>query len=99
MMADFKNENYVKNATLVYSLWDGYLKDKRYKALFDWLKDNNIQLIHCHTSGHAPLPDLKRFAEALSPKMLVPVHTFVPDLYTEYFKNVVCKNDGGWWDI
>jgi len=99
MMIDFEHEKCSENATLVYSLWDGYLKDEKYKGLFEWLKEKNIQLIHCHTSGHAPLADLQSFADAVSPKMLVPVHTFVPDLYKEYFKNVVLKKDGEWWNI
>jgi len=99
MMIDFEHEKCSENATLVYSLWDGYLKDEKYKGLFEWLKEKNIQLIHCHTSGHAPLADLQSFADAVSPKMLVSVHTFVPDLYKEYFKNVVLKKDGEWWNI
>lgn len=99
MMSDFDGYDFIENCTLVYSLWTGYLKDERYKDFLNWLNQKNIHIMHCHTSGHAPLADLQKIAEAVSPKMLVPVHTFAPDLYRQYFKNVVIKTDGQWWEI
>lgn len=98
MMKDLDQIGCVEDAVLIYSLWSGYLKDERNKPLIGWLDKNNIPLVHCHTSGHAPLADLKRFANALAPKMLVPIHSFVPDSYTNLFKNVTIKKDGQWWE-
>ena len=98
-MKDLDKIDCVENAVLIYSLWSGYLKDERNKPLLEWLDNNNIPLVHCHTSGHAPLADLKRFAKALAPKILVPIHSFVPDSYTDFFENVSVKQDGQWWEL
>jgi len=38
--------------------------------------------------------DLQSFAKAINPKMLVPIHTFSPDKYTDLFDNVRLVNDG-----
>jgi len=46
-----------------------------------------------HTSGHAKLNDLKRLAKALSPKALIPIHSFHVDRFVEYFENVQLVND------
>jgi len=99
MRFEFEQERCLENAILIYSLWSGYLEDKQYNHFLDWLKKMNIPLIKCHTSGHAPLTDLKKLANAISPKMLVPIHTFNPELYNKHFKNVVMKNDGQWWEL
>jgi ribonuclease J len=99
MRKDLEKANCLEGATLIYSLWSGYLKDDRYKRFNEWLDQNNIPLVHCHTSGHAPVSDLKRLSEALAPKMLVPIHSFEPDRYSEFFENVELKEDGQWWDI
>ena len=89
----------LEGANLIYSLWPGYLKDERYKWFQDWLKKHQIPLTHCHTSGHAPVADLRRLAEAISAKRLVPIHSFEPDTYKEHFKNVEMRNDGEIWSV
>lgn len=64
---------------VVYSQWLGYLeKDQRqYGAdVLNRLRDDSrINFIYAHSTGHALLEDLKRLASALSPKMLIPIHT------------------------
>ena len=79
----------VSGSTLIYSMWDGYLTDK-FKAD---CKSRGIMIKEIHTSGHAVLSDLKRFAEALNPKTLIPIHTFEPQKYKQFFKNVVLLKD------
>lgn len=98
MRFEFEKEKCLDHATLIYSLWSGYLEDEQYSGFLDWLKKMNIPLIQCHTSGHAPLADLKKLANAISPKMLVAIHTFNPEIYEDHFNNVVLKNDGQWWE-
>jgi len=98
MMRDLEKANCLKDATLIYSMWPGYLKDERSQPCLRWLDRRNIPLVHLHTSGHAPLSDLKRLARAIDPKMLVPVHSFEPERFTEFFKNVDIKEDGHWWE-
>ena len=97
MMKDLERTHCLENATLIYSLWSGYLEGDQYDSLKDWLDMNSIPLVHCHTSGHAPVADLKRLADALAPRMLVPVHSFEPEHFADHFENVVLKNDSQWW--
>ena len=98
MRKDLEKADCLKDATLVYSLWSGYLKRDQYRPLVEWLDKKSIPLVYCHTSGHAPLSDLKRLADALAPKMLVPIHSFEPEQFPDYFENVVLKDDGQWWE-
>jgi len=98
MMRDLEKVGCLKNATLIYSMWPGYLKDEKSQPCLRWLDRHNIPLVHLHTSGHAPLSDLKRLARAIAPKMLVPVHSFEPERFAEFFENVDIKEDGHWWE-
>ena len=77
-------------AKLIYSMWKGYLTEK-FKGYCDKEK---IEIEDVHTSGHASVEDLQSFAKAINPKMLVPIHTFSPDKYTDLFDNVRLVNDG-----
>jgi len=48
---------------------------------------------------HASVPDLKRFAEAIAAKRLVPVHSFFGENFSRLFSNVERRADGEWWDV
>lgn len=87
------------NAQLLYSNWSGYLKDDSTLAVRRWLEENQIPIHHIHTSGHASVPDLKRFASALAPSRLVPIHSFHCDEFGRLFGNVDRKADGEWWQV
>ena len=50
-----------------YSMWEGYLKRESTSAVRTWLAGRNISMEVIHTSGHASVADLKRFAAALAP--------------------------------
>ena len=50
-------------------------------------------------SGHASPMDLKRFADALAPSRIVPIHTFMPEKYSELFNNVELNSDGEYWEV
>ena len=99
MTKELEKADCLEGASLIYSLWPGYLKDARYQWFHDWLKKHQIPLTHCHTSGHAPEDDLKRFAEAISSKRLIPIHSFEPNAYKKLFKNVDIRNDGEIWSV
>jgi ribonuclease J len=84
---------------LIYSQWLGYLKysnEQYYGAeiIADYQDDPQVNFIYAHTSGHAPLEDLKRFAAAINPKQLIPMHTEYGDDYCEHFNNVTRLTDG-----
>lgn len=71
----------VEGATIIYSMWEGYLTDEFIRKS----KTRDLRIIKIHTSGHANIDDLKTFAEALKPKKIIPIHTFNPEKYKEYF--------------
>lgn len=99
MANDLDRSDCIEGASLIYSLWPGYFKDERYQWFRDWLEKHQIPLTHCHTSGHASLPDMQRLAQAISAKRLVPIHTFEPDAYRLYFDNVEQRKDGEVWSV
>lgn len=64
---------------LVFSLWAGYLRDDQSFGKYNaFARKHGVEPIHLHTSGHASVEDLRRFASALGKKRLVPIHTFNP---------------------
>lgn len=87
------------NATLIWSLWAGYLAEPSSERLRSFLADQHIPMVQHHTSGHASVRDLKRLATAIDPGRLVPIHSFGPDQFVDHFSNVTPKDDGLWWDV
>lgn len=82
--------------SLIYSQWQGYLEEEFNDDAWKLtqLRDHPSVDFHIiHTSGHAFKHDLKRYAEAIGAKMLVPVHTERGDQFCE-FTNVSIKQDG-----
>lgn len=82
--------------TLIYSQWDGYIRDKKKAIVFwDFVHRNDLKLEHIHTSGHATVNILKQLAVALNPKRIIPIHTERPEKFKEYFgKSVMTADDG-----
>jgi ribonuclease J len=99
MVRDLEKADCLNGATLIYSLWSGYLKRAELSSFHEWLRKRDIPMIQCHTSGHASPQDLQRFAEAIAPKMLVPIHSFATKRFSDYFQNVKLKEDGQWWEV
>ncbi len=76
---------------LIYSQWEGYLNDDTHylAQLINPLKnDKCISYKHIHTSGHATVPDLIKFAKALTAKKIVPIHTASRNKFKEEFEKV-----------
>ena len=80
----------VKGAKLVYSMYEKYLAEE-FKTKCN---TKGIEIEHVHTGGHAIIEDLKAFAYALNPRVLIPIHTFYADKYNELFSNVKVLKDG-----
>lgn len=97
LMPDLDKAECLSGAKFIYSQWLGYLEKGSYDRMQAWLKSHAIDLEYWHTSGHASPVDLKRFAQAMAPKTLVPIHSFVPEQYPKLFSNVVPHPDGEWW--
>jgi ribonuclease J len=86
-------------ATLIWSLWAGYLPERSGTRLRTFLEQHNIPLVQHHTSGHASVADLSRLANALAPDRIVPIHSFGSHRFSEHFPNVAMEEDGAWWDV
>ena len=86
-------------ARLTYSMWEGYLKHESTGGVRTWLEENRIPMQVIHTSGHASVADLKRFAAALAPRRLVPIHSFETGRFADFFDNVERQDDGVWWEV
>jgi ribonuclease J len=99
MRIDLEKAKCLDGASLIYSMWTGYLKDKKLKPFLAWLEDRSIPLHKCHTSGHASVKDLQRLRQAFGDAVVVPIHTQQPDLYEQTFSNVQVHEDGEVWEI
>ncbi len=98
-MDDYGVEGVLDGAGFTYSMWEGYLKEKSSLKVLKWLEGHGIPRRTIHTSGHASVAALTRFAAALAPRTLVPIHSFETGRFGEFFENVVQKEDGQWWEI
>lgn len=77
--------------SVIYSMWSGYLEEPKNQAI---QQNPKVSFHQIHTSGHAVREDLQRFAAAVQPKRLVPVHTEYGESYRDLFDNVVVLRDG-----
>lgn len=87
------------DGAVVWSLWDGYLRDGSGRRLQQFLGERSIPLTKIHTSGHAAVLDLQRLVDAVRPDRLVPVHSEATDRFEELFPNVERHDDGEWWGV
>ena len=86
----FAKKGLLKKALLVYSLWEGYLKN----AARFW-NDHKVYIKKIHTSGHASVTELKMFVKKIDPAKIVPIHTQHPERFRELFgEKVVALSDG-----
>lgn len=99
MSKDLEEAKCLEKASLVYSLWDGYLRMEQQKPFLDWMSDRKITLKKIHTSGHASISDLRKLADAINARCLVPIHSFETDQFHKYFDHVETKQDEVWWDV
>lgn len=89
----------LKGSAAIWSMWPGYLQAPRMDGFHDFLEHNEIPLTLVHASGHARVEDLQRFAEALNPGQVVPIHTYAPQLFESLFARVECQANGEWWQV
>jgi ribonuclease J len=99
MATDLEEAGGLDEAKLIYSLWDGYLKEESMSPFLNWLDRHGIPMSQIHTSGHASISDLQRLARAINAKTVVPIHSFEPGRFPEFFESVEIKQDGIWWDV
>lgn len=88
---------------LIYSQWNGYLKEEHKTfctPIIKRLTDQKIvNFTYAHTSGHAPTEELIELAGAIKPERIVPIHTENPakmklEFAVAGFTNVELWDDG-----
>jgi len=96
---DLEKADLLNDAVYIYSQWEGYWEQDSNAYLRECLGKHKITKESIHTSGHASPLDLKRFADALAPSRIIPIHTFMPEKYGELFDNVELNADGEYWEV
>lgn len=86
MKKDLENIENLKEGTFIYSLWEGYKKQKTIAKFIDYLVDRGLSEKQIHTSGHADTEALRRMVQVLNPKNIIPIHTFQGDEYDKIFR-------------
>lgn len=82
---------------LIWSMWDGYLKDNQYVA--DLSKRTGSPVLKIHTSGHATVGDLRTLIAAIAPKAVTPIHTFDADKFPAIADRVITEDDGREFEV
>jgi ribonuclease J len=77
-----------------YSQWRGYLDQQDGMALKAWFDEGGTRAVHLHTSGHASASDLRAFAVAMKPGVLIPIHGIAWDSSADGFANIRRLRDG-----
>jgi len=89
----------LKNGILIYSQWQAY-REKSYQVrLEENLRLRGFDDCYLHTSGHAFKEDIKKVITGLSPKKIVPIHTFRPEAFYRFHHNVSLQQDGVPFDL
>ena len=99
MMYDCGVQTVLEGAGLSYSMWEWYLKKESTRRVKNWLEENGIPWYVLLTSGHASVSDLRRFAGAIAPRLLVSIHLFETGRFAEFFDNVDWQEEGVWWEV
>jgi len=85
MLKDLEYIKGLEDGIFIYSMWDGYKKEKTTIEFIDYLVCKGMTEKQIHTSGHADRDALKRMVDVLKPKNLIPIHTFEGDEYEIIF--------------
>ncbi|MCC7300157.1 MAG: MBL fold metallo-hydrolase [Verrucomicrobia bacterium] len=98
-LSELESSACLVDASYIYSQWEGYWGKDDFDEVKSLLARHQIAEHHIHTSGHASPADLQKFAEALKPDKVVPIHSFMPGKYADLFPNVEIHVDGERWKV
>lgn len=83
----------------LYSRWSGYLDRPDWQTTQAALSHVEGDLIETHTSGHIYASDIADLVEQINAKLVMPVHTFEPERFTNIAPNVRLLEDGATFTI
>jgi len=101
MVSDFERAGlgFTPNDAYVFSNWSGYLDTEDPNSGWALAQAAGAKTLKLHTSGHASPADLARFASAISPSALVPVHGIAWDEPEIVLPPVQRLKDGQAWAL
>ncbi len=103
MLVDIKKlyeKGLLKNACIIYSMWEGYIeKEERINRFIQELKKMNIDIINLHTSGHADKQAFKELNRITNPNETIIIHTEDCSKGKSIFNNVVDAKDNEYYLI
>ena len=99
LVDDYRGKGVVPTAddTWVWSMWNGYLEQDSTLPMREFFAP--CQKAYIHSSGHASPDVLQKFAEAMQPKVLIPVHGETWNVWAEQFPNLRMAVDGEWQEL
>jgi len=102
MARELEKAGCLGDATLVWSMWAGYLRPPHDGAISSFLKRHEMEPVLHHSSGHAGIDDIKALVSAMKPGRVVPIHTFGADQFEKLLTGVAqvdTQADGAWWRV
>lgn len=101
MIRDFERggAGFIAADAFAFSNWSGYLDPADPKTGWARAQTVGAKTVKLHTSGHASPADLARFANAIGPKALVPVHGVSWDDPQIVLPPVRRLSDGERWEL
>ncbi|MDA1313352.1 MAG: MBL fold metallo-hydrolase [Acidobacteria bacterium] len=97
MFGDLKRAQCLEGATLITSLWSGYVR-RSHDDLKE-LEQEGVNRFHVHTSGHATVEELSQFVQAIPTPRIVPIHLEDRGAFADLSTRVELRNDHEWWDV
>lgn len=101
LLADYTRGDLVPTPQDVWSWsqWRGYLRTPKGRIVDSWFAERGCPSTHLHTSGHARPADLRSFAAAMRPDVLIPVHGEHWDEIQTGFPTIRRLQDGQSWRL
>lgn len=99
-LAELDQGGCLDGASATWSMWAGYLDADSGRRVRKLLEQCGVPLRVLHASGHASVNDLRRLAQAIAPRRVVPVHTAAPAQYREVITPTAeLRQDEEWWEV
>ncbi|MEZ6142061.1 MAG: MBL fold metallo-hydrolase [Zavarzinella sp.] len=83
----------------LYGYWKGYLAKKDWVDLQHQIAQVHGDFIPAHVSGHAYVADIVSFVKSVNARTVIPIHTFEPQMFQNYFSNVTMLSDRVSFDV
>jgi ribonuclease J len=101
MLREFAEQGlgFTPNDAYAFSNWSGYIDPNSSDSGWAKAEAGGSTRLKLHTSGHASPRDLERFAAAIAPRYLVPVHGVAWDVPAIHLPPVQRLADGEPWPI